>query len=90
MQPFPHRDEFAAGATARKSAVQPMEYPRAQLERALMDEYVRLHGYDPGSVRLRPETEVMTLLEAASEYAADKLAEFESRAHDVHDIRTED
>jgi hypothetical protein len=90
MQPFPHREEFAAGATARKTAGQPIEDPHAQLERALMDEYIRLHCYDPESVRFRPEADLMTLLEAASEYAAGKLAEFESRAHDVHDIRTKD
>jgi len=64
--------------------------PQAQLERALMDEYIRLHCYDPESVRLRPEAEVMRLLEAASEYAAGKLAAFESRPPGVHAIRTKD
>jgi hypothetical protein len=76
--------------TDKKMGVQPMEDPKAQLERVFMDEYIRLHGYDPDSVRLRPEAEVMTLLEAASMYAAGRLAEFESRAHYVHDIHGKD
>ena len=76
--------------TEKNTGVQPMEDPQSQLERALIDEYVRLHGYDPESVRLRPEAEVMALLEAASTYAAGRLAEFESRAHYVHDIQGKD
>ena len=76
--------------TDKSLRVHPMEDPQAQLERAFIDEYIRLHGYDPESVRLRPEPEVMTLLEAASTYAAGKLAEFESRAHYVHDIHIKD
>ena len=76
--------------TDRNTGVRPMEDPQAQLERALMDEYIKLHGYDPESVRLRPEAELMTLLEAASTYAAGRLAEFESRAHYVHDIQAKD
>jgi hypothetical protein len=70
--------------------VQSMEDPNARLERALIDEYIKVHGYDPESVRLRPEAEVMTLLEAASTYAAGRLAEFESRAHYVRDMQARD
>jgi hypothetical protein len=70
--------------------VRPMEDPEAQLERAFIDEYLRLHGHDPESVRALPEAQVITLLEAASIYAAGKLAEFESRAHYVHDIHGKD
>ena len=76
--------------TDKNTGVRPIEDPQAQLERALMDEYIKLHGYDPESVRLRPEAEVMTLLEAASTYAAGRLAEFESRAHYIHDIQAKD
>ena len=70
--------------------VHPTEDPQAQLERAFVDKYIRLHCYDPESVRLRPEAEMLLLLEAACMYAAGKLAEFESRAHDVHDIHAGD
>jgi hypothetical protein len=67
-----------------------MADPEAQLERAFIDEYLRLHGHDPLTVRSLPEAQVMTLLEAASTYAAGRLAEFQSRAHYVHDIHLKD
>jgi hypothetical protein len=67
-----------------------MEDPEGQLERAFIDEYLRLHGHDPEVVRAQPESQVVALLEAASTYAAGRLAEFESRAHYVHDIRAKD
>jgi hypothetical protein len=76
--------------TDKNTGVQPMEDPQAQLERAFMDEYIRKHCYDPESVRFRPEAEVIVLLEAASMYAAGRLAEFESRAHDVHAIQAKE
>jgi hypothetical protein len=76
--------------TEKNRGVHPMEDPEAQLERAFIDEYLRLHGHEPASVRALPEAEVITLLEAASIYAAGKLAEFESRAHYVHDIHGKD
>ena len=76
--------------TVKDPGVQPMEDPQAQLERAFIDEYIRLHGHDPDAIRLLPEAEVMTLLEAASIYAAGRLAEFESRAHYIHDIHSKD
>lgn len=74
----------------KNTGVRPMEDPEAQLERAFIDEYLRLHGHDPDAVRLLPEAEVTTLLEAASIYAAGKLAELESRSHYVHDIHAKD
>jgi hypothetical protein len=71
-------------------AVHAMEDPKGQLERAFIDEYLRLHGYDADSVRLLPEPELIILLEAASIYAGGKLAEFESRAQYVHEIHGKD
>jgi len=76
--------------THKNIGVDPMEDPEGQLERAFIDEYLRLHGHDHESVRLLPEAEVIALLEGASIYAAGKLAEFESRAHYVHDIQGRD
>lgn len=70
--------------------VNPMEDPEAQLERAFIDEYLKLHGHDAETVRLLPEAQMITLLEAASTYAAGKLAEFEARAHYVHDIHAKE
>jgi hypothetical protein len=70
--------------------VRRVEDPAAQLERAFINEYLRMHGHDPEVVRLLPEAQVLTLLEAASVYAGGRLAEFESRAHYVHDIHGKD
>jgi len=65
-----------------------MEDPNGHLEEALIDEYLRLHGHEPEAVRRLPPDRVKTLLEAASTYAAGRLAEFEARAHYVHEIHT--
>jgi hypothetical protein len=70
--------------------VRPLEDPEGQLELAFIDEYLRLHGHDSKTVRALPEAQVLVLLEAASVYAAGKLAEFESRAHYVHEIHGKD
>jgi hypothetical protein len=82
--------EWEVAMTDKSVGVHPMEDPQAQLERAFIDEYIRLHGYDPERVRSWPEAEVMTLLAAASIFAAGKLAEFDSRAHYVDDIHSKD
>lgn len=68
----------------------PMEDPKGHLEQAFIDEYLRRHGHEPQEVRLLPPDESKALLEAASVYAAGKLAEFEARAQYVHDIHAKD
>ena len=55
--------------TDRDTGIRPVEDPEGQLERAFIDEYLRLHGHDPAAVRLLPEAEAIVLLEAASIYA---------------------
>ena len=93
MQPFPGAGRRVNGRIAmaeRHVDVRPMEDPEAQLERAFIDEYLQLHGHDPEAVRWLPEAHVTTLLQAASIYAAGKLAEVESRAHYVQGIHTKD
>lgn len=65
------------------SALQP---PLGQLERALIDEFVRARGYDPLKLADVPEAERETLLKDASVYASARLAEVESRSHFVHEI----
>jgi hypothetical protein len=76
--------------TEKNNIVQPMEDPEAQLERAFIDEYLKLHGHTLEDVRKLPQPELTALLEAASTYAAGKLAEFESRAHYVHEIHNKE
>lgn len=66
--------------------VRPLEEPLAQLERRLIDEYLRKSGHDPEALRGRRDDEARKLLTAASVYAAAKLTEIESRSHYVHDL----
>jgi hypothetical protein len=58
----------------------------AQLERAFIDEFLRLQGHDQVTVNALPDAQRHALLTSASTYAATKLAEVESRAHYIHDI----
>jgi hypothetical protein len=71
--------------------VVPSDTPRlenafAQLERSLIDDYLRMLGHDPDALRARGDREARRLLVDASTHAAMKLTEVESRAHYVHDI----
>jgi hypothetical protein len=58
----------------------------AQLERAFIEEFLRLQGHDRVTLSTLPDEQRHALLAAASTYAATKLAEIESRAHYIHDI----
>jgi hypothetical protein len=60
--------------------------PEADLERALIDEYLHSLGHDERSVESLPAAERRHLLEAASTYAAGKLAEIQARAHFVEGL----
>lgn len=59
----------------------PPEPPLAELERSLMNEFLKRRGYDLESVHTLPEAEAHALLKEASIYASGKLEEVESRAH---------
>jgi hypothetical protein len=63
-----------------------LEEPQARLEQALIDDFLRMRGYDPDVLRARDDAEAKMLLTQAATYAATKLTEVESRAHYVHDI----
>ena len=65
------------------------EAPLGQLERALIDEFVRSRGYDSDGLAGLPEAVRHVLLTEASAFASARLMEVESRArfvHDMHDI----
>jgi hypothetical protein len=66
--------------------VPPLHEPLAQLERHLIDEYLVAHGQDPEALRQRPDILARTLLTAASQHAALRLTEVESRAHYVREL----
>ena len=64
----------------------PPEPPLAELERALMNEFLQRRGHDLESVHQLPETEAHALLKEASIYASGRLEEVESRAHYVEGL----
>ncbi|MGH9258050.1 MAG: hypothetical protein ACRD3C_26105 [Vicinamibacterales bacterium] len=66
--------------------VRPLEEPLAELERRLIDDYLRKAGHDPDALRARHDEEARKLLTAASVYAAAKLTEIESRSHYVRNL----
>ena len=61
--------------------------PHADLERTLINDYLRARGHDPADLRARDDVEAHRLLAQASTHAASKLAELEARAHYVQEIR---
>jgi hypothetical protein len=63
-----------------------VEAPLDQLERTLIDEYVRGRGYDPNHLTDLSEQERHELLAEASVYASSKLTEVESRSRFFHGI----
>jgi hypothetical protein len=57
-----------------------------EVERALIDEFVRMRGYDPSNLAALTDAERLALLRAASIHASGRLSEVESRSHYVHDL----
>ena len=66
--------------------VPPLEEPLAELERRLIDEYLRDQGLEPDVVQKRTDAIAKKILADAAQYAALKLTEVESRAHYVRDL----
>ena len=66
--------------------IPPIEEPLAEIERRLIEEYLRKAGHDPDALRARHDPEARKLLVAASVYAAAKLTEIESRSRYVHNL----
>ena len=62
------------------------EAPLGQLERALIDEFIRARGHDPLRLTDLPPHEREALLKDASVYASAKLTEIESRSHFLHEL----
>lgn len=72
--------------TDSESSSPPLQDPEGQLERALIDEFLRTRGHDARSVKTLAEDERKQLLRDASVYAAAKLTEIEARARFVHEL----
>jgi hypothetical protein len=65
----------------------PLQSPLGQLERALIDEFVRQRGYDPAHLGAVPERERAELLKQASLHASARMAEVESRSHYLDEVQ---
>jgi hypothetical protein len=64
-----------------------LQAPLSQLERALIDAFVRARGYDPLKLAELPEREREQILTQASVHASAKLAEVEAKSHLIDEIR---
>jgi hypothetical protein len=69
-----------------RTAIPPLEEPQAELERRIIDDYIRALGHDPAALRARTDEAARAILVGASTYAATRLSEVEARSHYVRDI----
>ena len=70
----------------RERAETALEDPQAQLERALIDEFLQKHGCSLTTIDRKPAAERRSLLRQASLYAVTRLAEIDARAAYVHEL----
>lgn len=71
---------------SKNTDTRPLEAPLRELERSLIDEFVRARGYDPHKLAELPEDKRQKLLADASVYASGKLMEVEARSHFLDEI----
>ena len=71
-----------------RSGVPPLEEPMAELERRIIDEYIRGHGHDPAQLRGSADPAARQILVDAATYAATRLSEVEARSHYVRDLHS--
>jgi hypothetical protein len=64
----------------------PMHEPLAELEAHIIDEYVRLAGYDPDLLRRRTDAEARTVMANACAEATARLAVIECRSRYVREL----
>jgi hypothetical protein len=75
-----------ANMTTNQPQPPALQFPLAQLERALIEEFLRTRGYDSQALADLPEQQRQMLLAEASVYASARLTEVESRSRFLHDI----
>jgi hypothetical protein len=69
----------------RERAETALQDPKARLERALIEEYLQLHGESLATVSFAAPPQQQLLIQAAR-YADVRLAEIDARAAYVHEI----
>lgn len=67
---------------------EPLQDPLAQLERSLIEEYLRHRHHDFSTLASLTPDEASALLKEASLYASGRLTEVESRAHYVGELHS--
>ena len=72
--------------TSEREETVPLEPPFSGLERTLIDEFLRLRGYQSADLAALSQADRDALLKAASLHASARLAEIEARAHYVHEM----
>lgn len=60
--------------------------PHAQLEQALIEEFLAARGHTAASLETLPESQKARLLREACVYASGRMTEVESRAHYIDDM----
>ncbi len=71
---------------AQPTDIPPMEEPLAELERRMIDDYVRGTGQDPATVYARHDDAAKQLLANAAGFVAERLAEVECRSHYIRNL----
>ncbi|HVG71081.1 MAG TPA: hypothetical protein VM819_09230 [Vicinamibacterales bacterium] len=74
--------------SADRTDVPPQEEPMAELERRIIDEYIRGLGHDPDKLHASLDPAARKILVDASTYAATRLSEVEARSHYVRELHT--
>jgi len=69
-----------------RDSVPRLEDPTSELERALIHDFLKSHGYADANLNVLSESERTVVLIQAHRYAAARLAEMEARAHYLHEI----
>jgi hypothetical protein len=71
-----------------RTDVPPLEEPLAELERAIIDEFIRRLGHNPEALRASMDPGARRILVDAATYAATRLTEVEARSHYVRELHT--
>jgi hypothetical protein len=72
---------------ADKVTAPPLHQPLDELERNLIDEFVRGAGHDPAALRARTDPAARRILASAAAHATGRLSEVESRLHYLRSLR---
>jgi len=68
------------------SYVAPMHHRDDALETALIEDYLRMRGYDPSILSQPTDPQALMVIIAARKHAAEQLAVVACRAHFVNDL----